>query len=240
MKKRFLISVGLFLGFIVIQMLLSLVGLEKWGKFFVDVAVFLLTLWILLKFIKNAIRKDIDNNLKIVRGHRERYHSLFTWLGQEIHVDYVVYDIVGDKIEYHDIMVNLKLFKKCVEEKIGNDIKDYCLLREILDIHVNKNFLSFLSEMSKILFVSLITSIITSTVVTKFTSLTNEKWDLFEFSSLIINIGLCAVFFIFALTLFYNVYNKTKNRTLVLMKVLDLIIKEKSLNSPPGQPENNI
>lgn len=233
MKKRIYISAALFSAFIVIQVLLSFLRLEKLTKFSIDVTFFLLIVYLFSKFVDKAIQKDINNNLKIVKGHRKRHYSLFTWLGQEIYTDYVVYDIVGNKIEYHDTIVNLKLFKKCIEEKIGDDINDYLLLREVLDIHVNKNFLSFLSGISKVLFLSVLTSIVTSTLVTKFTSLTSEKWDVYEISSLIINICLFTVFFIFTLTLFYNAFSKSKNRTLVLIKVLDLIIKEK-VNRLPG------
>lgn len=225
---------GLSIIFIVMQVVLEIFINEDLKKLLTQVTI-LLSMFVLLKPYLKAFRDSSDHDeLKLVKSFRNASSKLYTCLGDEFDTDLFIYETVGDIDSSTGDLANIKLFKIKLTEKIGNNLNDYYLLREAIEIKLKSGFLYFLSDITNKILVSAITVILSGLFITKAINIINNdesEWGLLTLLIQCANFGLITLIIVY---MFFYSFKGMKNRASLLKNVIDLIIKEKEQEKEEG------
>ncbi|MGG2054660.1 hypothetical protein ABFY48_09680 [Lysinibacillus pakistanensis] len=227
MSKVFFSYIGLSIIYIVIQLFLDIFVSEDQQKFITQLTI-LIFIVLLLKPYLNALRDRSDNDdFKLAKDQNPRKCKLFIRVGEEFDTDLFIYEAVGDLDEGKSELADLKVFKTKIMEKIGSNLNDYYLIREAIDLKLKSGFIYFLSDISKKIFISAITVVISGLFVVRAINIINldeSKWSLLTLLFQCVNFGLLTLIFLY---MFYYNFKGKRNRALLLKSIIDLIINEK-------------
>ncbi|UED78425.1 hypothetical protein FH508_0013215 [Lysinibacillus sp. CD3-6] len=213
--------------FIVVQVSLQIFVSETVGKILTQLMILLL-IGILLKPYLIATRNDSDkNDLNLVKKQRREKCKLYIRLGEEFDTDLFVYKIVGDLEGANDDLSDIRVFKAKMVEKLGPNLNDYYLIREVVELKLKSGFLNFLGGFAKQILISSITVIISGLFINNMITIINKGGNMWGLLELLIQLIISVILILVLIHLFYIGFKGTKNRALLLKSILDLIIKEK-------------
>ncbi|MGE8004228.1 hypothetical protein [Lysinibacillus sp. NPDC093216] len=221
-KKIFMIIMKIILSLLVV------VGCgmidEFLGTLIASFIIFYYTL-IVLVWMRNKFNKnEIENRLYKVKN-RKMHYSMFTWLGEEIDTDLILFDLIGEEFEKTDSIDTMKRVKEVIVNKMGNDLTDYYVLRDFVQAGLKNNFSEYLKgSISKITVSAAFLAILP--LIFKNISISNLKFEINDYT--IINIIFIILYFFISITfisIFYNMFIKPKRRAKLLLNVLNIIIK---------------
>lgn len=213
--------------FIAVPIILNLLGLEKIGLIAVQYATLLVSGYLTILALKHHLKKVEQSDFKSAKEVRRKHVELFTSIGRDIDTDRLIYEIVGERAQSENIFSDMKILKQSITDKFGDDINDYRLLKDILELEQKQNFLAVLTNISKPLFTAIVTAFITTVIFNKIITKTNQAWDVYVSLSMILNIGYFVLFVFYAITMSYYTFHQYINRSTRFIKVLEIIIDEK-------------
>jgi len=195
--------------------------------FISQLTVFFLMLIIFPKYLQVFRESGFKTDLKLAREPIKSSRKLFTKIGEEIDIEGFIYKIVGYKVESPCYLENIRLFKKEIENFVGEEIGDYYLLRDSIKIKLDSGFINFIAGASRTVMISIITLLISSIFITKLIDILNSGTTTIEVLTLIIQ---CLNFIVFSLVIIYMFFLSTSsnnNRARLLLSVVEIIINDK-------------
>ncbi|MGE6601500.1 hypothetical protein ACQKEY_07215 [Lysinibacillus fusiformis] len=195
------------------------------GTLIASFIIFYYTLIVFVWMRKKFNENEIKNRLYNVKN-RKIHYSMFTWLGEEIDTDLILFDLIGEEFEKTDSIDTLKRVIKLIKSKVGNDITDYYILRDFVHAGLKNNFSEYLKgSISKFTVSAAFLAILP--LIFKNISIANIKFEINEYT--MINIVFLILYFFISITfisIFYNMFIKPKRRAKLLLNVLNIIIND--------------
>ncbi|WP_431030040.1 hypothetical protein [Lysinibacillus sp. LZ02] len=223
MKKYIKIFVGVLIS-IVVYFLIYIFIDESVGLIIIKLIIFVYTLKLIVWLREKVNYQEIESNLKFVKSSPKRMYILFNWLGEEKSSDRIIYELVGDIIDKPSTLETLRELKRVIENKIGEEMGDYYLIREMLKNSTKYNFGEYFNG----LFQTIILGTIGTTIVTLLIKEIKipSKFDM-DIIVLLLDIFIYSFFIIGFISILYQIVSKSKRRANTVLLVLDEIIKEK-------------
>lgn len=196
--------------------------------------IFLLRLFVWFRLKSNEDEKK--RNIIFVKKELEKHDSLFTWLGEEKNSDRIIFELIGDEyqgnLKKYKSVTSLKKLKRILKSKIGEDITDYYIVREYINNSRKESFGSFFKNViNKLALGSLVLAILN--VVLK-----SDNYKLLlniEIPTLPFKLLLYLLMFVMVLAIIFDMFTKAKNRSNVVIIILDEIIREMERDKVKGE-----
>ncbi|MGE7917955.1 hypothetical protein ACQKM9_03265 [Viridibacillus sp. NPDC093762] len=224
--KNSIFSIVLFLIFTAIGVTLGIWDYKDYSKMSFDTATFFLCISMLFSMSNFSSNSANKKQLKNAKQKKFKSKYLFTWLGDEPPLDYLFFDIVGHTRVHLDFKQNLVDFKLMVREKLGEDLEDYYLLRDVLKLRLNKSFLQIIGDYSKSIFPGIVIAFTTAYFIQR----ANNSENTFDLYRIYIYFILFVLFIIFVLINIGFTFARERNRAEMLLLVLERIIEEDKEN----------
>ncbi|MGN4124871.1 hypothetical protein ACMGD3_07620 [Lysinibacillus sphaericus] len=237
MIKKIIFVIIKIILFIAIDVVLIMID-DFLGMLFLSFILFYYTLKLLVWGREKFNKEEIENRLYKVKN-RKMHYSMFTWLGEEMDTDLIIYDLIGEDFEKTNTIESIKLFKRTVEIKVGEDLTDYYALRDFIQTGLKSNFSEYLKgTVGKLTVSAVLVAIIP--LVFKNNPIPEIKLD-FNSDLFISIIYIILYFFIFItfISIIYNMFIKPRRRAKLLLSVLNIIIQEKETKSSTSTQEDN-
>lgn len=189
------------------------------------------------KFIYFNNNWIINDEYKRFDKSNTRRLNLFSWAGEEVQPDVILFDLLKNHFETGDLISNLLVVKDKLKMRLGANISNYYLIYNYLKLYEKNNLSTFLRKFFSVFILGGLTSIIIPSFikginVEKFMILFTHQKDTSVLNS--INMLTDAIYYLFVISalylmivLFYRAFSKSKKRIQLLIIVIETLIQEK-------------
>lgn len=220
-----------------ISSLITMYYNESIGMLIFQVGLYVIAIVIIGKFIHLNNNRIINDEYKRYEKSNTRRLGLFSWAGEEVLPDVILFDLLKNHYDTDDLISNLFIVKEKLKMRLGSNLSNYYLIYNYIKIYEKNNLSTFLRKLFSVFFLGGLTSIIIPSLIKginvgKFISFFNQQND----KNVLDNINMLndTIPFLFAISafflmivFFYRAFSKSKKRIQLLIIVMETLIQEK-------------
>lgn len=207
------------------------------GMLIFQIGFYLIAIAIIGKYMIFHNNRIIKDEYKLYEKTNTRRIGLFSWAGEEVQPDVILFDLLKNHNETDDLISNLLIIKDKLKMRLGPNLSNYYLIYNYIKLYEKSNLSTFLKRFFSIFFLGGLTSIIIPSLikginVEKFTNSffhqqnNGSVSDIVNFFNDILpylfGISACFLMIVF----FYRAFSKSKKRIQLLIIVMETLIQE--------------
>lgn len=206
------------------------------GIFIFQLGLYVIAIVFIGKLIYFNNNKIIFEEYKQYEKSSNRRLGLFSWAGEEVQPDVILFDLLKNHYETDDLISNLLFVKEKLKMRLGSNLSNYYLIYKYIKLYEKNNLSTFLKKLFSVVFLGGLTSIIIPSLIKgisgeKFFSLFNKQNNKSVIDIInILNDTIPYFFVISALFLMivflYRAFSKSKKRIQLLIIVMETLIQE--------------